>query len=177
MMSDVSVRIAESRQGANDTAGSIAAGVVAPAIKVAGWRDRTSVSADGAVAAEGSEGRIDPPRRRKAQVTGLKWAAAARNHSSFTSRVRDMAIRLHAVVASRALQTGISILASQLDFEQDPDEETVTPILRVMLDASPAQALAFWDSLDTDLDRWLQHLDPPGRTVLETVLGLRIHWR
>ena len=41
---------------------------------------------------------------------------------------------------------------------------------------SAAQAFAFWDGLDKDMDRWLSKQDEATKDIILHDLGLRIHW-
>jgi hypothetical protein len=99
-----------------------------------------------------------------------------RSHLAFRPPSLRLLRILWAVVASKALQSGLSI-RGVVDVETDRDEGTNLPVLRVYLDTTAAPALAFWDGLEPDLDRWMSREDEGTREQILNDIGLRIHWR
>lgn len=103
-----------------------------------------------------------------------KWLGRYRHLR--TARINRLLPSLRAIIVSKALQSGLPIFRPVVDVEADPEEGTSQLVMRVYVDASPAQTLAFWDSLDIELDRWLKRLDHnDGQAVLKDI-GLRFHW-
>ena len=99
----------------------------------------------------------------------------ANNRPAFTQSVRRLLPQLWAIVLSKALQSGIKA-AGAIDAETDRDSGALTAILRVYLDANAAQALAFWNGLDSDLEGWMARLNTANRLVAQRDVSLRVHW-
>lgn len=97
------------------------------------------------------------------------------NHPSLGVDVKRLIPTLWAIILSKAIQAGLRATSS-VDLETDKDENINLPVLRVYLNARAPQALAFWDGLDFDIDRWLSHLNSKDREVVQQDFGLRIHW-
>ena len=103
-----------------------------------------------------------------------KWLGRYRHLR--TARVRKLLESLPAIILSKAFQSGLAVYRPVIDVEADPEEGTSQIVVRVYVDASPAQTMAFWDSLDIELGRWLTRLDEnDSRTVLQDI-GIRFHW-
>lgn len=93
-----------------------------------------------------------------------------------TARINRLLRSLRAIIVSKASQSGLAIYRPVIDVEADPEEGTSQIVLRVYADASPAQTLAFWDSLDIEMDRWLTRLDHNDVQAMLQDIGLRFHW-
>ena len=94
-----------------------------------------------------------------------------------TDRVRRLVRVLWAIVVSRALQVGFPLLTTTVSIFEDPTEQERKAVLRLTCNASAAQAIAFWDSLEPDLQDWLATLSEPDRTTFITKMSLRVYWR
>lgn len=99
-----------------------------------------------------------------------------RKHAKVTLNVRQLLSPLWALVVSKALQTNFPVREGKLDIEHDVDENTYKVVVRIYTAALPAQAIAFWNSLETELDQWLARLSPLERSVLVNDIALRFHW-
>lgn len=108
-------------------------------------------------------------------IPKLEWPA--RQDPTLTSAVRRLLTPLWAIVVSRALQVGFPVHKTVVSIFEDPTEQERKAVLRLASSASVSQALAFWDSLEPDLQNWLATLSENDRTTFITKLGLRIHWR
>ena len=93
-----------------------------------------------------------------------------------TSTVRDMLHKLRAIVVSRAMQTRFPLRRTVVSVFRDPEEERSQALLRLFVDANAAQAIAFWDSLEKDLEDWLEGLDEHLRLRFLRDISLRVHW-
>lgn len=112
--------------------------------------------------------------RVEAPIPSLKHPLRPSPH--LTQNVLKLSKVLWAIVVSKALQSGFPISRGVLDVESDPEEGTARPVLRVYTMASAVQAIAFWDSLSIELDKWLLNQRFSDRRVVMQDLGLRFHW-
>lgn len=94
-----------------------------------------------------------------------------------TNSVRRLLRTLWAIVVSRSLQIRFPLLRTILSVFVDPTEQKRKAVLRLVSDGSAAQTLAFWDSLEPDLEGWVKTLNENDRHIFITKLGLRFHWR
>jgi hypothetical protein len=99
-----------------------------------------------------------------------------KNHHLLNKSNLSLVERLWSIILSKSLQFGPRVRQGIIDVEEDPEERTNQVVLRVHLEASPAQTMAFWDSLDIELDRWLEHLKPQEQKSVINGIGLRFHW-
>lgn len=98
------------------------------------------------------------------------------NHPSLTDRILRLTTIFWTIVLSKALQSGLAVEGA-IDVEENVEETSSRVVLRVYVDASAEQALAFWDGLAVDMDRWLEHLDSVDQRMVMKDIGLRVHWR
>ena len=84
--------------------------------------------------------------------------------------------KLRAIVVSRAMQTRFPLRRTVVSVFRDPEEERSQALLRLFVDANAAQAIAFWDSLEKDLEDWLEGLDEHLRLRFLRDISLRVHW-
>lgn len=94
-----------------------------------------------------------------------------------TNSVRKLLRTLWAIVVSRALQINFPLSKTAVSIFEDPTERERKAVLRLVCKANASQALAFWDSLETDLQDWVKMLTENDRTTFITKLGLRVHWQ
>ena len=83
---------------------------------------------------------------------------------------------LWSIILSLASQSKMTIGRAELDVEHDPEEDTDTLVMRIHCQATPAQTLAFWDSLSVRLDDWFTRLPERDVMVIINDIGLRFHW-
>ncbi len=98
------------------------------------------------------------------------------SRSLLTTSIRRLAPVMHAIIASKASRTGLEIMQAYFDVDRDEDENTRQLVVIVRVNANASQALAFWASLDYELDRWLVELPPNERQTITNRLGLRFAW-
>lgn len=116
----------------------------------------------------------------KAKVTAmgipeLEWPTRA--DSALTVSVRRLLRTLWAIVVSRAMQVSFPLRRTVVSVFEDPTEQERKAVLRLGCNATVAQALAFWDSLEPDLQDWLKTLSKNDRTTFITNVSLRVHWQ
>ena len=99
-----------------------------------------------------------------------------KQHHLITQSAKRLLRSLRSIVLSKALKSGLNVDRLTVDIESDPEELTSLIAFRVYIDASAAQAMAFWDSLDIELGRWLAHLGTRDRRTMMERIGLRFHW-
>ena len=100
---------------------------------------------------------------------------AAKAH--MTTVVRQMATPLVAITLSRAIEIGISLQAIEWTVFRFRDFRQTDLIFRVTVDATPAQALSFWDYLGEALDAWRDRLPAAKAEVLQDKISLEVLWR
>jgi hypothetical protein len=105
----------------------------------------------------------------------LKWPAKA--HPVLTNQVRDILQTLWSIVVSRAIQLSFPLRETVVSVFTDPTEDESKAILRLTCEVNISQALAFWDSLEFDLQNWLNKLSDNKRTTFLTKISLRVYWR
>jgi len=108
-------------------------------------------------------------------IPELVWPV--RTHPVLTNQVCSLLQTLWAIVVSRASQLRFPIRKTIVSVFTDPTEGESKAILRLTCDANVTQALAFWDSLEPDLQDWLQTLSESERTIFLTNIALRMYWQ
>lgn len=114
-------------------------------------------------------------KTRVTAIPKLEWLV--KQDPVLTNKVRKLLATLYAIVISRALQVGIPLQRSTISVFEDTVEQERIAILRLTCNVNAPQALAFWDSLEPDLQTWLRTLGENDRTTYITRVGLRIHWQ
>ncbi|MBI4188842.1 MAG: hypothetical protein HY529_06515 [Chloroflexi bacterium] len=109
------------------------------------------------------------------RLPGLEWPA--KNHPVLTRQVRMLLETLWAIVVSRATQTRFPIRDTVVSIFTDPDEKSSKAVLRITCLTNASQALAFWDSIETDLQEWLEVLPESDRTRFLTKISMRVYWQ
>jgi len=105
----------------------------------------------------------------------LEWPSLV--DPALTNTVRRLLGILWAIVVSRALHTSFPLRRTVVSIFEDPTEPDRKAVLRLSSDASVTQSLAFWNSLEPDLQGWLKTLSKNDRLTFITKLALRVHWR
>lgn len=108
-------------------------------------------------------------------IPKLEWPLRA--DPTLTVAIRKLFSTLWTIVISRALQVRFPIKRTVISTFNDEIEQEHKAVLRLFCKANAAQALAFWDSLEPDLQSWLNLLTEKDRRVFITKLSLRIHWQ
>jgi hypothetical protein len=93
-----------------------------------------------------------------------------------TSAVKRLAPTLHAIIASKAARAAFPIEQAYFDVDDDDDDESRQLVVVVRARANAPQTLAFWSSLDYELDHWLVELNPADQEIVTNRLGLRFVW-
>ncbi len=93
-----------------------------------------------------------------------------------TSSIRRLASIIHAIVASKAARTRLPISDVYFDVDTDFDEGTKGLVLVFQVHAGIAQALAFWNSLDYELNRWVPKLSIVDQEIVTNRIALRFVW-
>jgi hypothetical protein len=106
----------------------------------------------------------------------IKLEGLDKHDPVLTSTVRDMLRTLWAIVVSRAIQTEFPLRRTAVSVFRDPEEEHPRALLRLSVKANAAQAIAFWDSLEKDLQDWLNGLHENYRLTFLRTISLRVHW-
>ena len=96
---------------------------------------------------------------------------------TFTSNIRDILLTFRAVVISKALQNSFPVRETTIAVINDPSEERKQVVLRLFTEAKASQAVAFWESLENDIQHWLNGLDERNRLIFLRDISLRIHWQ
>jgi len=127
------------------------------------------------------EDQLSLPKDGKSKIAGTsvfpKLEGFTRADPVLTDRVRRLIRVLWAIVVSRALQVGFPLVRTTVSVFEDPTEQARKPVLRLFCKATAVQAIAFWDSLEPDLQGWLATLSEADRTTFITKISLRVHWR
>lgn len=108
------------------------------------------------------------------RVPPLEWSV--NTHPVLTNQVRTMIKTLWAIVVSRSSQLRFPLSKTVVSISTDPTEGESKAILRLDCNTNISQALAFWDSLEPDLQGWLTNLTEHERVVFITKLSLRVYW-
>lgn len=108
------------------------------------------------------------------RLPGLEWPA--KTHPILTNSVRTLLETLWAIVVSRATQLRFPLEKTVVSIFTDPNERESKAILRLTCNTNITQAMAFWDSLEPDLQDWLKHLTERERIIFITKISLRVYW-
>lgn len=107
-------------------------------------------------------------------IPTLHWAKTG--HFVSNEQIRRLLHCTWAIVVSRALQCNFPITETLIDSVEDPDEEQGRIVLRIFSKVQASQALAFWDSLESDMQEWLARLPEKEQSIFLGRLGFRVHW-
>jgi hypothetical protein len=107
-------------------------------------------------------------------IPTLKWPAKA--HPILTDRVRELVQTLWAIVVSRSGQLYFPLRETVVSVFSDPVEEKSKAVLRLTCKANISQALAFWDSLEPDLQNWVGKLSEHDQSTFLTKVSMRVYW-
>jgi hypothetical protein len=99
------------------------------------------------------------------------------HHPALTSKVRSLLRNFWAIVVSKALQSAFPITRTAIAVFSDPAEDRQQVVLRVFAEANATQAVAFWESLESNIQEWILGLDNSSRLTFLRKISLRIHWR
>lgn len=113
-------------------------------------------------------------RISEVHIPPLEWSVRA--HPVLTNQVRMLLRTLWAIVVSRSTQLRFPLSKTVVSVFIDPTEGESKAVLRLSCNASISQALAFWDSLEPDLQSWLNNLTEYERAVFITKISLRVYW-
>ena len=137
------------------------------------WSRLSTIELDALMSGRGATNDLPIGRRPvRSQIAERDLEARA----LLTTAVRRLAPILHAIIASKASRAGLKIREAYFDVDRDDEEDSRQLTMIVRVDANAAQALAFWNSLDYELDRWLAQLSKGEQEVLTNRLGLRFVW-
>jgi hypothetical protein len=114
-------------------------------------------------------------KRIAAEIPQLEGAEMY--HTALTSKVRYLMQNFWAIVVSKALQTSFPIMKTSIAIFDDPAEERLQVVLRLLTEANASQAVAFWESLENDIQEWVSQLDDNNRLIFMRDISLRIHWQ
>ncbi|MBI2857537.1 MAG: hypothetical protein HYX90_00545 [Chloroflexi bacterium] len=113
--------------------------------------------------------------RTKPYIPRLQWPPNA--NPVLTDKVRTLLRKLWAVVMSRAAQSGFPVRKAVVDVFSDPNEGNTKAILRLTCEAKLGETLAFWDSLEPDLQLLLDSLTEYERKTFNRKISLRMYWQ
>jgi len=99
------------------------------------------------------------------------------HHPALTSKVRYLLRNFWAIIVSKALQTYFPIGKTSIAVFSDTSEDRLQVVLRVLTEASASQAVAFWESLESDIHEWVSRLNDRDRLIFLRDISLRIHWQ
>lgn len=108
------------------------------------------------------------------RIPPLKFPAVA--HPVFTDQVCRLLDNLWAIVVSRAAQLKFPIGKTVASVFTDPTEDESKAVLSLSCQANISQALAFWNSLEPDLQNWLKTLSAGDKATFLSKISLRVYW-
>jgi len=126
-----------------------------------------------------SVGTLESPQETSGEIKvfripQLKFPPVA--HPVFTDQVRRLLENLWAIVVSRAAQLKFPIEKTIPSVFQDPTEDESKAVLSLTCQANISQALAFWNSLEPDLQGWLKSLNDNDKATFISKISLRVYW-
>lgn len=107
-------------------------------------------------------------------IPDLTWPT--KDHPFLTNRIRELVQILWSIVVSRSIQVKFRLVKTSVAVIKDPTDDNSKAVLQLKCIANVSQALAFWDSLETDLQNWLNKLNNTQRDTFLTKISLRIYW-
>jgi len=133
----------------------------------------------GVTEAEIAIGTLESPQETRGEVgvlriSPLKFPAVA--HPVFTDQVQRLLENLWAIVVSRAAQLKFPIRSTIASSFTDPTEDESKAVLALTCQANISQALAFWNSLEPDLQDWLKRLNASDKATFLSKISLRVYW-
>ena len=98
-------------------------------------------------------------------------------HPVFTDQVRRLLYNLWAIVVSRAAQLQFPISKTVASTFTDTTNNESKAILSLTCQTNISQALAFWDSLEPDLQNWLKSLSAKDKSTFLSKISLSVYWQ
>lgn len=111
---------------------------------------------------------------KASRIPQLRFPAVA--HPVFTDQVCRLLDNLWAIVVSRAAQLQFPISNTVASAFTDPTNNESKAILSLTCQANISQALAFWDSLEPDLQNWLKSLSAKDKATFLSKISLSVYW-
>jgi hypothetical protein len=99
------------------------------------------------------------------------------HNPAITTTVRNLLRNFWAIVVSKALQAHLKVDKTSIAIFNDTAEDRLQVVLRVFIEANASQAMAFWESLENDIQEWVSKLDDRKRLVFVRDISLRVHWQ
>lgn len=115
--------------------------------------------------------------KRRTYVVVPELEGISMHSSALTSKARDLLHTFWAIVASKALQGSFTVKKATIGIFRDPTEDRQQVVLRLFVEASATQVVAFWDSLESDIKEWLAELHESDRLTFLKDISMRIHWQ
>jgi hypothetical protein len=122
--------------------------------------------------------RLSFPRSNKTRevfIPDLKGISSS--NPQITPIIRDLIRTFWAIVLSKAFQSSFPIEKTEVATFKDPSEERIQVVLRLYTQANASQSVAFWDSLEKDIQEWLPSLPERKKLIFTRDISLRIHWK
>lgn len=138
------------------------------------WSTLTTIEMESRLSHGGAA--LQPTAQRQPVASRLDESDADAQ-SLLTGPVKRLAPVLHAIVASKAARAHFPIGEAYFDVDRDDDDEGSRQLVVVIrADANAAQTLAFWTSLDYELDRWMMDLSDADQEIVTNRMALRFVW-
>ncbi len=117
-------------------------------------------------------------KRKEDPYSELPEVEGVSMHSPMlTDKVRHLLHTFWAIVASKALQASFPIRKATIGTFRDPAENRQQVVLRLLTEVTATQAMAFWESLESDIQEWLSEQSESDRLTFLRYISMRIHWK
>jgi hypothetical protein len=94
-----------------------------------------------------------------------------------TSKERGLLRNLWAIIISKALQTSFPVKRAEIGIFRDSAEDRKQVLVRLFVEANASQTMAFWESLEGDIEEWVAILSESDRLIFLRNVSMRIHWQ
>jgi hypothetical protein len=115
------------------------------------------------------------PQRKPIDIP--QFTTNKKTYPQITSTVRRLLNIFGAVVMSKALQSFFPIDKAVIAVTHDPSEDRNQVVLQLFTQANASQSIAFWDSLENDIQSWNLTLNEREKLIFIRDISLRIHWK
>jgi hypothetical protein len=99
------------------------------------------------------------------------------NNPVLTDKIRILLNKFWAIVLSQALQSDFPINKAFVEVFRDPNEDRKKVSIKMFVEATAGQSVAFWEGLEDDIQELVKTLDSHNKLLFLRDISLRIHWK
>lgn len=104
------------------------------------------------------------------------WRITREARAQLTNRLKPLVEGVSAIILEKVSETRIKTREFVLCAFSDPEEDWEELVFQIKVQSPPAEALALWDSIGDEIDRWKETLSKPLANMLAERIGVHVLW-